>query len=592
MANRAVAWVAAACFAAGCDRLDDDHKPYTPFGAVSAEPASAPEGSASAAPAATEPTSFKPARVSRAEPGATRWALGGATFDAPSGLRFVSGLVGKFGDAAPSGQAASTLVAWMETEKRGPDELWLFPTGGKPKRLAKVPAFVPTGPGCETTRELTHSGPGVVTMDATGECEGARLKRAPNRAVVVVAPDREQPELLTLRLAAPAPGERYRPRVAAEDLDEDGRADVTLIVSLHAGDRKFAQEARIVWFDRAAGLSRDPREPRKSFDAMASLEVVRSSGENTSRDVPARVSNARRLYGTLCAAAGVPRILLDDRSPLECGELKHAMTQLVKAEVLAALTRKDIREAVGALSREPWFGAELSGKDGDEVRAKVYSGLDLVEEIDVERLAPTPLSGLHPRLSPLAFEEDGSVSVVTPGGVYRQFPGTDALDVSEEEEPWPTMVIGKDGHRVVAVSYSCDRSDVQILSVANDGTPRPPISTLLLAPRPGNCGVGYVPPIPPRGVGWFDDAPTLVIGGSLLGPHPSERARPRGGPYSPNGAWMITQSRLGLLLTGPGKPQLWRPKKPDVTKLTDCVVSNGAKGVACVSHGRVVYLTR
>jgi hypothetical protein len=129
------------------------------------------------------------------------------------------------------------------------------------------------------------------------------------------------------------------------------------------------------------------------------------------------------------------------------------------------------------------------------------------------------------------------------------------------------------------------------LRAAADGSPLEPLSTRLVAPRPGNCGgpVAFAPPnVSP--LGWVDEQPTAFIGASLTGPRLTDESNahpPMGSALSPNGRFSIAVTRWGLLVPSDDKTALWTFDNPALAaQLSECVVSNNAQAAACVLAGR------
>jgi hypothetical protein len=124
------------------------------------------------------------------------------------------------------------------------------------------------------------------------------------------------------------------------------------------------------------------------------------------------------------------------------------------------------------------------------------------------------------------------------------------------------------------------------LRVAADGSPLEPLTTRLVAPRPGNCGSGVrfsAPSVSP--VAWTDAEPSAFIGASGLGPPASHP--PMGSASSPNGRFSVVATRRGLLVSSEGKTTLWTFENPALaSQLSDCVVSNNAQAAACLREGR------
>ena len=587
-----------AALVAGCKCGKD--KPYTPFGVASGnEPLPVPVPSASGAeapPDAAAPGGFAKKRAAVAPVGATRWTLDGMALTAPEGRAFARGLVADF-DADEKPEA----VTWT-VPKEGPGELWLHPQEGAPRRLATLPGFVPGGPTCKLESELTQTGPRTVTLDASASCEPALLARTPKRAIVVVAPRAERNPVLTLRVAEPAPGEVLGLDVDTSDKDGDGRDDVRLAVSVTKQGSKRSASAQLVWFDRASGVSRDATEPAASLARMASLPLARAKSKQNAESALELVGATRRLLGSLCAEGGVPRVFDGDGAPIACGKLGVTVDRLAMAELRAALTVGDVLAAGGALSRDGWYFGAASEKIRKEMTRALEGATTRVEATSTRPGARPTRETTAPRFSPLAFEPSGALLVQTGSGLVRiATDGTEQpLDADAAPESWPLEVVSDGGWRWSGVALACDRSEVLLSVQTGPGTPAaPPLVTDLLAPRPGACRGGAPPKYArPAPLAWKTTGLEAIVAGAHVGPKTSAadaalRPQPLGTPRSPDGRHLVVPTPIGLLVTGPKKPELWQTANlPEETALSDCAVASGAAAVACVASGQLLILRR
>jgi hypothetical protein len=572
-------------FLPGC-RSCSEEKPYTPFGTTTALPAPepAPSGSSAAsAPAASASAAPVAEKSVLAPADSRRWQLGEQNLEAPPGYLFEQAV------AAPFGASATETVAWLvddgsDAEPRAAGELWLFPPTGAPKRLLALPGFVPSGPGCKLVTSLTRTGPRTVTLDARGECKGALIARSPVRALVVAAPDAETPELLTLRIAAPAPGETLEFAVNTSDRDGDGRDDVALAVSGGAAGAKV--DAPFVWLDRPAGTSRDASEPLRTLARSTQTLAARAKTKKLADEVVQNVANIRRLLASVCAEGATPRLLDADGNPLACGALGPVVDALATAEVTAELARGRVLDAFGALAQDGWY----FGKTSTGVRQKLERlVLDAIEPATavVKVLDPLP-AGLDraPRYSPLAFDATGGLTVQTLAGGVRVEPDGASASPPNPTTTRPLDVFPAPGERWTGVTYSCDRSEV---TLALEGAS--PLVTHLLSPRPGACGhtpfwASAAPPPVSAGGGKL----SAIVGGVLVGDAPAEPL-PLGSARSANGAWTVVPTSFGLLVEGPSDRLVsLGASVPAPAALTDCVVHTTGKAVACVQKHRAILI--
>jgi hypothetical protein len=573
----------AAALLSGCKSCSEE-KPYTPFGTTTALPPPEPSATSLTLPSASASAAPVAQKSVLAPSGSEHWRLGDQELAAPPGFVFEQALQASFGDGPPS------TVAWVvpsasDAAPAASGELWLYPAAAPAKKLGALPGFVPAGPGCKQTTTLARTGPHSVTLDTRGECTGALIARSPVRALVVVAPEADEPELLSLRVAAPAPGETLELTANTADRDGDGRDDVAIDVTGGATGSKLA--VPLVWLDRAAGDARDSAEPERSLARLAGREALRAKTKKLADDVVKSVANVRRLMASLCAEGATPRVLDADGNPFACGSLAQVVDALATAEVTAELARGHVLDAFGALARDGWY----FGKTSPSVRQKLERlVLDAVEPMTavVKPLEPLP-AGLEraPRYSPLAFDATGGVLVQTIAGLVRTEPDGSSPSPPATGMPSRSLdVLAEPGRRWAGTVFSCDRSEVALVL---DGAP--PFVTSLLSPRPGACG---------HAAFWASEAPPpinagggklqAIVGGTLVG-DPVPGAPPAGSARSENGTWTVMPTSYGLLLDGPVHRLVsLGTSVVSPAALTDCVVSGTGKAAACVMKRRAILI--
>jgi hypothetical protein len=524
--------------------------------------------------------------------------LDGVSLVAPERRHFRLGLTADF-----DGDGDSDAVAWTVPEGAAPDaaagELWSFPAGGAPRKLASTPGFIPTGPGCTSRVSLALTGPHSVTLDLAAHCEATLIARSPVRSLAVLAPAAPRPVLTAVRAAAPAPRE-LQLRVSSIDRDHDGNDDVELSVEVQAVDSKRPAVARLLWLDRAAGPSREPQEPLASLARAAGTQQSRARGKRTCRSVAEGVGNLRRLIATLCHESGTARLFDAEGAGLRCGELGPVVDQLAMAEVRAALTAQNVAEAAAVLARDGWYFGRASPKERGKLEALVMRAVRVVEAGPIVALAARPVPRTpEPRYSPLHFEQpESSLLVLTPQGVVRAAPdGSSELPVDEQAlaSAWSLVVTSPNGATWTGVSHACNQSEL----VLEFSPPTQSLSVPLLAARPGACAGKPIPRVsPPVPLGFEAGKLTAVIAGSTVGPRLSEdEAWPRpvepGSARSPDGKLLVVPTPLGLLVTGDDKPELWQsPELEPWYELSDCAVAGGASALACIKANRVLLIRR
>ncbi len=578
--------------AVGCRGCSED-RPYTPF-AITESAALPPASSAPPrpAPSASASASFVPAPAVRGAAGARQLAIGGRTVPAPPDHWLAAALAADF-DA----NGAEEVVAWSAPDRGRGGALWLYPATGPAREVWRLPGFVPTGEDCTLRPELTRTGPHTVTVDVTAECATAGIARAPTRSLAVLLPLADRAEVLALRLAAPAPGERLGATVRSTDRDGDGRDDVELTLALSTAATPEPVTARLEWIDRAAGPSREAREPLASLLHAARAEITPASRRGRCAGVLGRVEQLRRLAASVCAEAGTMRIFDREGNPFRCGEPTALVDALAEAEVTAALTCKDAARAVSVLTRDGWFLAPASPAQRAALVGRIEGAVTVVAPSSARLLAARVASPGGPRWSPLRFEQpEPSLLVETPAGMVRASTDGTTEQVAEPSSgavAWPLDVKSADGVRWTSVAQACDRSE---LLLGFTGADAEPVPATVLAARPGVCAGRAVPAVPaPVALGFTRRGGVTelaaIVAGQTTGA-PSTNAEP-GTARSPDGLRLAHATALGVLVTGGERPELWRGTGLDApVELSDCVPANGGAAVACVRGGRVVLAQR
>ena len=577
-------WLSLPLLALGCNGCKED-KPYTPFGVTSAVPSASEPGDAEPTPSAKpEPAKFAPAVV--APEGSRKLRMGERTLDAPPRYVFDRALVLGEGDTQQA-------IAWVKAEPSALDLprglLMAYGASGKPKQLMSLPSFVPIAPGCDHTTRLQQAGAGSVLVDTVASCSAGLVARTPIEAVSIIAPASNRPEVLTLRLAAPAAGEALNVEADASDRDGDGREDVKLTFTLTSPEGSKAS-AVLAFLDRAAGVARDASEPRASL-AAATKAILAKAGAHGAADVDA----LRRLLASLCTEGATPRVFDGEGSPIRCDDLGPTVDGLARAEVLSRLAAKDWLGAASVLSRADWYFKKISS-DAEKSITKELTKRLLSVAPTASALSARPKTVKGPHFSPLWFEPDGALLIQTDNAVVRASrdgSSEAALDADAGAAIWPLDVTGSSGQRLVGSLCVCDASEVALSLIDGNGSPQPALPTRLLSPRPGGCKGRFVCPDPlplASGAQGF----SLLIAGSLIEPKKAEKTLPSpGSARSPDGNWLVAPTPLGLVVSG-ASAELWKlPEAPvDARRVQDCVVANDRAAVACVADGRAILLKR
>ncbi|HVY47599.1 MAG TPA: hypothetical protein VHB21_17035, partial [Minicystis sp.] len=424
----------AAALGLGACRGCHDEKPYTPYHLGDVASASG-AASASATPPPDEAADggFEITRA-RAPAGDGRtWPLDAGEAKAPVGRTFALGL-----ELDADGDGKTDLIAWA----RAPDGLrgeLVYASGAAPGELRTVAALpgelAPAG--CTAKTSLARVGPRAATFDFAPSCPAATRDRA-TRWLAVVRWGGGAPEVaLELKVGATPEGERLTPSVETADKDGDGRRDVVVTLSLvgapaplPAGDAR----ATLVFFDRPAGLARDPSEPEAGLKASLGALFGEARRPRAAAKTFASAEALRRLFAALCEEGG-RAIVTTSAGPVRCGEL-HVASDVALAELEAAVNLGEPVAAAAALARVDALGP--NGPRKKDVEKLVAKTLPKITPGDVRTLAAAPAGGGVAGYGPLAFLANGELLVKTAQGVVR----ADASLAESPAEPraWPAAI--------------------------------------------------------------------------------------------------------------------------------------------------------
>jgi hypothetical protein len=576
-----------------CDSCRSE-RPYTPFGVTSALPAT-PSASAIASTSASVAVPGAAAATKKAlfaGAAARRWSLEGRELEAPDGRLFEQALGADF-----NGDGAREIVAWTlpdpeRKEPSAPGELWFYPASSPAKKLLDFPGFLPTGGNCTPLVALSQAASTTksVTVDVRVACTSQLVGRTATRAVALIDPFADRQPRFGLRAADAAPGEVLALDLTARDEDNDGRDDYHLVASLTRGSAPAELSASMVFLDRAAGISRDAREPARGLLELLKRDTSRALKKKTAELARAHVDIARRLLASLCAEGATPRVFDWSGAPLPCSGLADLSDRLSAIEISASLAEGDVPAALGALGRDGWYFAPMRAALRSQLVKDIEKQAKVVPATRTS-LGARPKTSKPPSFSALRFESGGALAIVTESGLYRLAP--DAV----REEPvgadgapasWPLEVVTPRGDHWIGVGYSCGRSEVELLLAGGSNEPQ---VTTLLAPRPGVCGGAH-----------FDDnftpaplaaEPQLeaLVGGAFVGTRSA--AVPPGSSRSANGAYVAIPSPLGLFIqSASGAGELWRIDGFSSASTSGCVVDDSGQRAACVRAGRAELYTK
>ncbi|MFS8066973.1 MAG: hypothetical protein ACMG6S_11430 [Byssovorax sp.] len=451
----------------GCDSCHGG-KPYTPYTLsdgpsatpVASSVAAMPSGAAAPIDAgsavdAEAPPSFAILQGTTPPGDGKSWPLDdGVVATAPIGRTFAVGLV-----LDMDGDGKRDLLAWSRAPDGLRGELWFAPGGNvaSARTLAAMPEGL-ASPGCSVATQLSQVGPRTLVLDLAPRC-GARGKAIRWIAVLRLV-DAAAPELgLELRAGAPAEGESLQVAVDARDRDGDGRNDVLATLTLSGAPHPLPSagaqaSASLAFFDRPAGLSRDPSEPEASFKAMAASLVADGRRKTTAARIPGAALALRRLHGLLCEEGGKAAITTS-AGPVRCGAAR-AIEDAGMAEVEASLNLGEPLAALAARAR-----LEAMGVHRKDVDALVAKSIPTVTAKVVHKTAAAPAIEPSPAFSPLAWDSAGDLLVHTVDKVIRVDHSAFAEVPIDAALTWPTRLVfpvGADAPswKLLAVERRCD----------------------------------------------------------------------------------------------------------------------------------------
>ncbi|MFW5741368.1 MAG: hypothetical protein ACOC1F_13490, partial [Myxococcota bacterium] len=512
------------------------------------------------------------------------------------------------GDVTADGKPDA--VAWMRSADGTAGELVQFASARddgplRPRTLVPLPADLTLGEACKAEADLRQVGPRTLALSYRRTC-----KKGANDVVTlwkaVVVPVRDPAVRLTFVIDQPSGPSHLEVALDALDRDGDQFDDLFAMVRLEGEPKIFGEpdagEVRVSlhYFDRPAGLSRDPHEPAASFTELA-RKLDRDADGERRKTVPAAARQVRRIHRMLCAEAGYPRVQMGG-GPLQCGAT-DALHRVTRAELDATLGLDRLVDAFGAYDRLQAQGA--SAKDTDAAR-KALERAAPRREAESYFLPFGPSSDPeHARWGALAFDEEGALLIRTDASVMRFDPKTRVAMPDPESgpvAPWPLAVDASGGAMVLeSVFDPCDGSLLQARIRRGGASSSVPLPVDPLSTR--GCWALDSRFVAVRPVAWTNDGLALVLEsaalwiandgsseGSKIEHRPITDAKgPKGSPKSPDGKFFVHPSSLGLLVMGPGdKATLWRSEAmaSGYDRLTACTASNGASAVACIDGSR------
>jgi hypothetical protein len=371
-------------------------------------------------------------------------------------------------------------------------------------------------------------------------------------------------------------------RLDGSDVDRDGVGDVTLSVEVDGAP------AKVVLFDRPAGLSRDKAEPAASFTTLAASAAARLEKKDAKGALAAN-QRLRALHRALCEPspriipiAAMPATVCDVAVPLRKSEVVNARALAQDGARLRALFELDVAQRLGE-------------KVDPKVLAPSVEVVTVKDARPVDRVVPRPPRGA-PSFSPLAFDADGALFVRVSDSEIARIPTAD--DASSAPSPWALPMMSPDGaQRLVEIYDPCDEAAVRVTLAGATSTEDVslPVETLLGKKCEGTRGgpVAFAP------VAWTTTGVSLFVLGEYVhitptfetsrGPAPSPLEAQRGG--AANGAFVAVRTPFGIAVDDGKHARLLRGADGKPIDGSYCVVSPDGAKVACLAGDKPLLVT-
>jgi hypothetical protein len=601
----------------GCKGCRDDHPyvPYTIGETIGEQPANQADDSGAGSPSALtdDAGAFVAREATPAPPSASRMTVDGALLVAPTGSFFVAGLVADLDgdgkrDAAAIVQRADATSAGSDAAATDPGQLVFYrgQAGGlAPAEVIATPPALAGPAGCAPEHRLAQIGPHSLGVEMGTLCE----RTSGVRWVAALGINGDTPRIqFHATLLDPVNAPLLAVELDGSDRDGDGLDDIAVHVSIEGGAAPFEPGPRVSvvlrWFDRRAGMSRQPDEPEASFRALASFAAARAPKLREAPLVPRYVEEVRSLYRALCAEGGEPRVVdVDATRALSCGAGK-GLEEAGLAEVRAYAVIGDPLRAIAALDRAQLPPATRTPQRTTDAQAWIAQSAPVLAGPSVLRAigaVPEIERGTAPAWGALAFEPSGKVLIRTMAGVVRADPVQGDEAAADDVKPWRPEVVSPDGaSRWLEAFDPCDGVSLRASFQPSGGGDVREVALPLPSPLGARCepNKARAEPAPALPIAWGPRGLEAIVAGEPLLVAPDlTKAAPLNGsldqpvtlgaPRSPNGKILVVPTSQGIYVRRTHS-RLLRAKELEggYFELRDCVASDDASRVACVRGGR------
>lgn len=602
---------------AGCGRGCRNDHPYVPYtvddaradaGVIDAGELALPAGDAGARSSSAEPALVAPAS-------ATKWNVEGLELVAPPDREILSAIVRDIdGDGTKDALALVRPPAPPgKPNEVGAAELVFYGGGDSPPRATLV-ASAPApriDAACSPVARLERIGPRSALAEV-----GTTCTRGPSsRALFVVRLAKNPAVAFDLSVVDPPGAPTLAVDVDGEDRDHDGIDDVGLRVTIEGGAPPFEPgpklTAKVAFFDRSAGPSRDPDEPEASLKAIAAQAAARASRPREAATVPVLVQQMRMLYRAMCVEGGAPRLVKlrgaangSTAGAVSCGSSKPLEDAGI-AEVRSFVTQQDALRAVAAADSAQLAPATKTGARTAEI-AKLLAEVAPFVQARSARMVGITLPATrspHPEWGALAFEPSGKLLVRGPEKVLRVDP--ESGESADAEQPvWPSQVLSPDGKsRWLEAYHACEGVALRATFAPTGGDSEMRDVLLPVSPPLGSrCAGGRGEAATTVPIAWGARGLEALVAGQPLLVRPESSAAtvmasplgempPFGSPRSAGGRAMAIATAQGVLVKTTKAARYRAPELEPYADLKQCTTNDDASHIACVKRGRVVVGT-
>jgi hypothetical protein len=603
--SAAAALAAVASALGGCRSCANDH-PYVPP-AVEFATTTAADAAAAAVPTFTRPDGG--ARVEAAvapPPDATSVPLDGASLEA-GGREIALVLARDFDDDGKKDAIAIVRPVARERRPGSPAGEVVYFHGSDTRAEGRPLATSIPGPavalqgGCAPTARLEAIGPRAAFVEIGMVCP----RGTASRAIVVLRLPRSGgaaiPEVAFDAVVVDPP---FAPKLAVDaesvDRDKDGLDDVVVALTIEGEKGAATATAKLAFFDRPAGPSRDPEEPEASLHTLAASAAARAGKAKDASGAAVAlglVAQVRALYRAACLEGGAPRLTqIHGGAAASCGSSK-ALEEASVAEVRAFAARGDALRAFAAAADAQQAPATKTAARSAELQKALVEVAPVVQASSVRVLgAAVDRAGeTQPAWGPLAFEPSGKVLVRHGASVVRADVQT-GDEATVDVPAWKSDVLSPDGKsRWIEAYHACEGVALHAtFAPTGDGD----IVDVLLPvePRLGkSCSGARGDPAATVPISWGPRGLEALVAGQpvLLKLDPPgatslpgllDEPAPQGSPRSASRKSFALAVATGVLLRGRNaeKWALVRARELEpYAQLRHCVASDDATKIAC-----------